>query len=92
MILTSKQRRLLKLLADVDNLGGRVRLCLKQADKGDYYEVSGWKATQSEPMDVAFTIGTDDVDELARNQCIQRSDNAGGDTSIMPSGLDLLER
>jgi hypothetical protein len=91
MILSSKQRRLLKVLADVDNLGGRVGLFLKHGDKGDYYEVSGWKSNQSEPMDVAFTIGADDVDQLERNRCIHRSDNADGDTSITPAGLDLVE-
>jgi hypothetical protein len=89
MILSSKQRRLLKLLAQVDELGGRVSLSLEHGGPGDHYRVRGWKATSSDPMDVDFTVGANDVDELARNQMIQRFDN--GDTSITRAGRSLLE-
>ena len=86
MILRGIQRRLLKTLADVDDLSGYVNL----EDKGDYYDVVGWKETFSEPKDICFKISAGEVKELVENRCVRHAPN--GDVAITAVGRELLKR
>ena len=86
MILRGIQRRLLKTLADVDDSSGEVSL----EDKGDYYDVVGWKESQDgSPIYIGFKISAGEVKELVENRCVQRND---GDVFITAVGRELLKR
>jgi hypothetical protein len=92
MIPTGKERRLLKALADVDDGEGKVNLSRKREDKGDYYEVRGWKIVPggSAEQEISFTIGARDVEELVEKRFIQL--DTQGEASITSAGRKLVNR
>ncbi|MDQ5839479.1 MAG: hypothetical protein M3379_22095 [Acidobacteriota bacterium] len=94
MELVGKQRRLLNDLADIDEYGGRLEARLEQGDDADFYRLEGSKGTQSDPMDLTYTIGAAYLDELRENALIGLDLTGEGKFGlrITPEGSSSLGR